>query len=281
MKVLHYNTHLFLGPGPAFDEYQDEIRLSNIVNRINSFDADIVGLNEVWADARKDEIINLVKRNYPFSFYQPNSVYGSGLLLLSKHRIVNPRFVEYKCLAGLDALADKGIISAKLLLHQDGSYTPFWVVITHAQSGESRDDVAARRAGLDQLYSVLRGLAYGSSPLLLFGDLNVIGEDAGHTTTEYLIMRRMFDSLGLSDLYRVVHPDAFAAPGFTYDPATNRLIAMFDPEAHTAVRLDYFFGRGLSTGFTCDVLTDYQYNDPLTSGFMDLSDHYPLCLGLT
>jgi len=189
MHLLQYNTHLFLDTllnlGP---EYQDELRLEHIINRINASGADIIGLNEIWADSVKDTIIKRTARSYQYSFYQPNTdnfKLGSGLLLLSKHLITKPKFTGYTDLVGSDAFSHKGFISANILAKLDGKVFSYWVVITHTQSGASPADIAARRVGFDQMWSAIRGLPFGTNPLLVFGDLNVIGESGGRPTVGY------------------------------------------------------------------------------------------------
>lgn len=285
MHLLQYNTHLFLDTllnlGP---EYQDEIRLEHIITRINASGADIIGLNEIWADSVKDTIIKRTARSYQYSFYQPNTdnfKLGSGLLLLSKHLITKPKFTGYTDLVGSDALSHKGFISASILVKRDGNFFPHWVVITHTQSGASPADIAARRVGFDQMWSAIRGLPFGTNPLFVFGDLNVIGESGGRPTAEYISLTQKLGSLGLKDLFRVVHPDAFAVPGYTFDWFTNALARIFTPNEKVKERLDYVFARNLPGDMKAviiDVILDYKYNDPKTPYQMDLSDHYPLNL---
>lgn len=283
MNLLQYNTHLFLGTLAGFGpEYEDKIRLNIIINRIFDSDADIVSLNEVWADTVKKLIITATRRAYPFAFYQPNTdelKLGSGLLLLSKHPIDEAKFTEYGQLVGWDAQSQKGFISARILVKRDGQFLPHWVVITHTQSGASKDEIRARRAGFEQLWKAVRGLPFRKDPLFVFGDLNVIGESGGRPTAEYHYLTSMLGSLGLKDLFRLVHPDSVANPGYTFDWNTNALVRKFTPGDKVQERLDYFYAcnfSGEERTLTVDVIRDFQYTDPQTSHLMDLSDHYPL-----
>lgn len=281
MNLLQYNTHLFLATLGEFGSvYEDEVRLSVIIDRINSSGADIVSLSEVWGDAVKKLIITKTVQSYPYAFYQPNTdefKLGSGLLLLSKHLIITPKFTEYTQLVGWDAYSHKGFITAKILVKKDEQFLPHWLVVTHTQSGASATEILARRAGFDQLWAAIRGLPFGASPLFVFGDLNVIGEAGGRPTAEYYYLNSKLGSLGLKDLFRVVHPDSATNPGYTFDWNTNALVRIFTPDDKVPERLDYYYARNLSGELiTIDVIRDFQYNDPQTSTMMDLSDHYPL-----
>ncbi len=286
IRVLQYNTHLFIGTTVGLaPEYQDELRLGQLIKRLKSIDADIVGLNEVWADASKTKIVNALRREFPFSYFEPNhdiTKIGSGLLLLSRHLISKPSYTKFKDLAGWDAMSQKGFYQAIVTLKlSDGGYLPVFVFISHAQSGNSADDYVARKSNLEQIRTAIRNAPFGTRPVLLFGDLNVIAEaPGGAPSAEYIQMRSMFDGLGLVDLCRCVYPDASKNPLYTINTETNNLARHFDPDHKIIERLDYSFVRNIgpdpATTATLAVATDWNYADPETGGFTDLSDHYPL-----
>lgn len=278
VRVLQYNTHLFvgttLGLGP---EYEDDLRIGHLITRLNDLGADIVALNEVWADASKDRIIAATRRTYPYAYYRPNddlTRIGSGLLLLSRHLIASTSYTEFKDLVGWDGMSHKGFYQAVVTVKRaSGTYQPVFVFMSHTQSGNGADDAAARKKNLQQIWTAIWNAPFGPNPVLLVGEL--VG---GAPTAEYFSMRSMFQPLGLTDLCRSLHPNARTNPLFSYDTKSNNLAQYFDPESRARERLDYCFVRATGTQQAFAVTTDWRYSDPKTAGFTDLSDHYPLLM---
>lgn len=285
VSIIAYNTHLFLDTAPGFfgQEYQDELRLEGIAKRLIESRADIVGLSEVWSDSVKRKLADKVRLHYPFSFYHPTpwTTIGSGLLLLSRHLITEPKFTGFKDLVGWDALSEKGFYSAIVSVKQDnGRRIPYFVALTHTQSGSSGDETKARKSNLDQIWAGIANLPFRGYPLILMGDMNVIGEKNGIETSEYRMMENKFATFKMNDLGRFVYPDARKDPLFTYDYFSNNLARIFAPDDKVSERLDYVFATEAYTAkpeYTAfDVLTDWKYPDPKTRGYTDLSDHYGL-----
>lgn len=279
MNVLAYNTHLFMDTVVGLDKgtlYQDSTRLDGIAARILSGGWDVVGLSEVWANSSKRRLMDALSPALPYSAWDDNTNFfqvGSGLLLLSRFPVVDHRFVEYRDLVGPDAFSQKGFVMAKLDL---GGGERLAVALTHTQAGSSAADVRARNANLTQLAGTFVSWAT-PGPALLLGDLNVAAEGVdGVATPEYGALLDALLPLGMSDVYRTLHPDAAVDHGFTYDAVTDRLVAFFaleDVENQVRQRLDYVFSSGL-TQSSCVVDTSYLYPDGAVQ--MDLSDHYPL-----
>jgi exonuclease III len=285
LKIISYNTHLFYNTAPGFfgEEYEDKERINGIIDHLSTSDADVVGLNEVWADSTKETFIRNLRTQFPYSYFQPNEEIiklGSGLLFLSKYPIINPNLVKFEKLIGWDSMSQKGMITGNIIVPSDDTYVPCFFVLTHTQAGNSNDEIDVRHDNIDQMYKVIRGLPFGNNPLVVFGDLNVIAEnEGGSITPDYYYLNNTLGSLGLRDLYRVIYPDAQQDHGYTSDWYTNDLKKIFNPNDKTRTRLDYFFVENFNTNSsdsTISVIQNYMYYDPKTHRQMDLSDHFPL-----
>lgn len=279
LRTFSYNTHLFfntvveLGPHTVFD---DAARLRKIAERVLSESPDIVGFSEVWANSSKDRFKTLMSEMYPYSAFDGNTnltELGSGLLLLSRFPIKTSTFTKYTLLAGADFFSQKGFILATV----DTGAGDLMVALTHTQADEGVLEVQARKSNIKQLVAGIAAWTANTTPAVLLGDLNIIGEDAdGIPTNQYRSLTEQLTPIGLTDSYRVLHPDAKADPGYTYNAVTNKLIAEFAPaDAKSKVeqRIDYLFTRALSPT-SAEVVLSYLY--PKDGGEMDLSDHYPL-----
>ena len=289
VTTTQYNTHLFIDTSLGFaPEYEDALRRDGITSRLSSSQSDIVCLNEVWADASKDKIAKGVLGRFPHSYYPPTkedpTKLGSGLLLLSKQPIVQPRFTKYSKLVGWDSFSQKGFIEARIM-----QGTEIWlrILMTHNQSGVKPDEVGARQSNFQQLYEAIRNTNLSDNkPFLIVGDLNVIAEETGGASTrEYRDIATAFKSLGFVDFYRTRRQDATLSHGFTYNGPKNKLIPIFEPgDSRLQQRLDYMFVNEAGASITletADVGYAYTYSDPKRNELMDLSDHYPLSCGFS
>ena len=154
ITVLTYNTHLFKGVSvDAFMEkyiYEDEIRRGYIIDKIKASNADIVALQEVWADPWvTDYFIPGLDANYPYTAYMYKGcdsyawgfdTLSHGVLLLSKWPISNKRFARFptffpSCSIGDagDNWANKGVWTATV----DVMGMPIRVGVSHALTGPS------------------------------------------------------------------------------------------------------------------------------------------------
>lgn len=284
IEVLQYNTHLFLD-SPAGDVdpdllYEDELRIQHIVERLRASGADVVTLDEVWADSVKKRIADGVADVFPCAQFQPAGPLeqGSGLLVLSRLLLDEAKFFEFSCLSGPDRLSQKGLLKMRVALPERGF---FYLIATHTQSGEDQEDKICRDQNRTQIVNEVKILlGTERAPVIVSGDLNVVAEEvSGAETEEYRKWKAAFAEVGMIDLFRTLHPQVPAEPGYTYDGKTNDLVRHFAPEdADAQQRIDYIFassGDGVQLE-TAAVVQDYLYPDPETGGRSDLSDHFPL-----
>jgi len=284
LTLLQYNTHLFLdslaGDLDSKLLYEDETRLTEIVDRLRSSGADLVCLEEIWADKTKRHFTGQLGAEYPFfqndGIDDPFAV-GSGLLVLSKFPLRDTSFTRFRKLAGYDALSQEGFLQAQVTLPAGAE---FQLITTHTQSGEDSADRSARASNLEQIRNAIASLP-SAMPAVVAGDLNVIAEDAdGQPTAEYAQLQDGFRTLALTDSFRVLHPDPHCDPGVTFDVVDNPLAIHFNLEdCGQRQRLDYLFARSGDRALaptSAEVVHDYRFIDPRTGQPNDLSDHYPL-----
>ena len=300
VKIISYNVHLFGGLSSvtlsgmgqvAKIIHDDEQRLAALDLALSHCGADIVCLQELWSDSYKGRLTRTLSHIYPYSYYQPFGDYvhlsvkqiGSGLLLLSKHPVVNANFTAFARLSGEDKFADKGVMCALVnVAGPDGLY-PLVVVSTHTQAGTGEAAVQARSDNINDIVGALNRFKFSLPvadasrlPQVITGDLNVVAETrSGDHTGEYRILSRELGAIRFTDLAASLYPDRQQHPLFTSDPDRNSLIPLFDPDDHTPGRLDYLFTRNIAVeGSSFQVGLDWTYSG--TQGAVDISDHYPI-----
>ncbi len=308
-RAMTYNLHLFGNSLGAIDNYVDVASTLGIADPLTFYDdqrlsefiyiirnklhrpPDVIGLTEVWdkslAERLEDELSDLYphiaagsyvsSRDGAITFSLPDfDVLGAGLLLMSRYPFDgDPVFHPYISEAGFDAWAEKGVLAAKIQVPDIAATVG--VLLTHLQADSDEADI--RRDQLAELASVAAGLRL-SSPrmaLITMGDFNVIGEDSnGQQTNEY---RRMIEQLGLSDTWRVQHPDD---PGVTYAGEINDLSKIFDEDNTSQKRLDYIFYDPSPSYYVdceptlCELLKYRSTEEIGGENVRDISDHYGL-----
>ena len=268
MRALHYNTHLFLNSVLGLNGCicQDSTRLEVMKERIRAGSYDVVGLTEVWANSSKQRLASGLASMFPHGAWDGNRnrfLVGSGLLLLSRRPISKMRFTPFRHLAGADAWSQKGFLFATIGSNGDERL----IVHTHMQSGGTPADLAARRSNVEQLAEAIAAQPR-NLPILLIGDLNVVGE-----TAEYEFLTEKLSPLGLTDAYRRLH---VREPGYTYDALSSKMIRLFaadDARNGVRQRVEYLFARAMTPA---SASVDHSFMYASAAGDMDLSDHYPL-----
>jgi len=198
VRLLFFNTHLLpaIAQTLAGHRGQDDYRTAAIAAQLDRYD--LLGLCEVFESRRRQEIIRILQQNSHNAFYaieQPKPwgrhLIGSGLLLLSRYRIVGePHFLTYKYASRVitngwkaDGFAAKGVIHAQLRLSE---HPPAHVdcFLTHLESISS----SARGEQIKELAGFVADHASPDRPAILMGDLNVTAVfplTAPSTATEY------------------------------------------------------------------------------------------------
>lgn len=167
-------------------------KINNIINKINSFESDIICLQEVFESSSITKIIknNDVKNTYPY--YLSGSlanrfIFGetSGLLVLSKYPIIFHKFSQFKQSTIPDIFASKGALYFSI-----GDYN---FITTHLQS-------ECPRIAKNQLHDILNISPFNKKTILL-GDLNFdtpcyeIGVPDKYTTITHPSSFRILDHI--------------------------------------------------------------------------------------
>ena len=291
ITVLTYNTHLFEGsraqlPGVPFSAIfkgkyfilDDEKRQTQIEEDIRNCGADIVALQEVWADHRQTRLWNKLKDVYPYYFVAPQSenitdltktgyLNTSGLVLLSKYKFIGePKFFEFdrsafqancgrikplkekaKCWQNnindmQEYLARKGFITATVELRSGGP--TIRLGISQTATGHDMEMVDAEKIAAE----TARGETGGSvidSPAIMMGDFNVHARAEG----QFDRLKKNFAKYDAVDAYREVHPcdseERMSEDDYTTDRQKNELMQkFFKPSADPRMdrdRIDYVF----------------------------------------
>jgi endonuclease/exonuclease/phosphatase family metal-dependent hydrolase len=288
LHFLSYNTHLFTGTVVADaswfserlnhgnkTEYDDQVRVSAIINKILARKPDIAVLTEVWSNDSKQMFVSGLRDILPYSQFDNIPVLlGSGLLLLSRFPLSGQRFEIFKDLNGIDSMgSQKGFLTTTVELGE----ARFLVCATHTQAGNSVEDSKSRASNIGQIQAELEARdPSGSMPAIVLGDMNVIGEQAdGTPTAEYHALTEAMGKVQMTDIFRSLYTNSKDNPGFTYDGTKNALVRIFATEDGSArQRLDYIFARKFKPT-AASVLSDFLYQS-FQASHMDLSDHYPL-----
>ncbi|MBL1281002.1 MAG: sphingomyelin phosphodiesterase [Fluviicola sp.] len=185
LTILSWNV--FLRPAILNDNQLD--RVDSIANYLAATNADVLVLQEVFHKKAKRRLMNQLRSAYKFST-QPGkrSFWGvpSGVVILSKHKIVKERHVNFKAAKGSDKMACKGGVSAII----DFFGAKIQVIGTHLQAGRGEKRNRIRRRQLKKLKTIEDTSAIAS---FYVGDFNIANE-----TESYSQMMKFLDLENIS-----------------------------------------------------------------------------------
>jgi endonuclease/exonuclease/phosphatase family metal-dependent hydrolase len=271
--------------------YEEEARARIAARKINKIGkgmdgCDIVGLCELWDDSMADIITEQVKQVYPHNCRPGRKsriryVIGPGLMLFSKHPIIDMDFVPFKTNGNIiEKSCLKGVLKAVVEL--DNNF-PVTVLLSHFQAGQRSKERRVRLGQLSEIGAVLQDIksgSYGNAPIVLMGDFNIIAEDRnGNPRPEYNAMTRI---LGLKDIYRTRFKSSILNPGYTSHGGENNLLHLFHRNTRTKKRIDYILSNNYRKMSIDDCQVDeFKTNNPIGNGtkkvknpIQHLSDHY-------
>jgi endonuclease/exonuclease/phosphatase family metal-dependent hydrolase len=170
---------------------------------------DIVGLSEVFRAHHRSVLLQAFKKAWGADFHaitaseEDQSLFGldSGLILLTRFPILQSHTLTF----GNDSrLRDRGFIAdgyaKKGALHARIAYTApskakieLDCFVTHLESQDS----AIRNQQIAQLTAFVKEHASPTSPILILGDFNIIGDSAelADPNSQYRVLRRELDSV--------------------------------------------------------------------------------------
>ncbi|WP_022885597.1 endonuclease/exonuclease/phosphatase family protein [Glaciibacter superstes] len=259
--LTFYAQNMGLLPWPLYKGIDRDAALGAVISRLRERMPDVVGLSEMWTAGDRNRVKNELRDLYPYVIDGPHEpielvvtdveLMGGGLLLLSRHRIVEGAGTVYRHCSGDDCLSNKGALHARI--QRTGSPCAVDVFLTHTQAaaptvaGTVAGARTAVRAQVRHLAAFIRARRDVVAPAILFGDFNI--DSFVHADLyDYLVQ-----SLGYpADLVPVTDARGAQHPSGTSE-SDDGTISSFHP-AHpgrpvddparfgdTVERLDYLF----------------------------------------
>jgi len=186
LRLQTYNVHLFPPwlcwlsglVSRRVMEKDDAQRLRGIAAALRQTDADLVLLTELWHPSHAAALRALLGDRWPHAV-QPSASgaararpLGSGLLLLSKRPIVSSAFVRFAQSAGVDRLACKGMLCARIALDAG----EFSLIGTHLQANYVDAD---HQIACDAQIAQLLAAAQQRRADAVLGDFNQAPDSSG------------------------------------------------------------------------------------------------------
>ena len=171
LKVMSWNV--FLRPGILSDGQMD--RVSSIGNYLIYSGADVIVLQEVFHRRARKRLLQELDDWYEYhTSLGQTSFFGvsSGVIIFSKHPIIEEKFVSYSKSKGADGLAKKGVVLAKIRFGKQDIH----VVGTHLQAGASSAAKSIQKSQLVELANAVN-LIGDSSIVILAGDFNITPDE--------------------------------------------------------------------------------------------------------
>lgn len=264
LRLLTYNLHLMedsnIVVGAWFENkkpvvFYDEERQRYIVEKIKASGADIVALQEVWAEKRMNRMRDDLKDIYPHSYLGstgsdpisiaigmaltkvPVGAAGSGILLLSKYPLKDKSFNGFGYTKDdEDLAASKGVLCATVEVPELGS---FRVGMTHAWTDAGGDECS-------NIKSLVSHTGSGVGAAAMMGDFNI---HRHHDAKKYTTMNTILNNAGAKDSWRLIHGDDAWQGSITDDETNNTLAEFFSPMRDTANPdcIDYVYLRESSS----------------------------------
>jgi endonuclease/exonuclease/phosphatase family metal-dependent hydrolase len=167
---------------PLYKGTERDRVLQKLIDVLRSEKFDIAGLSEMWQESDRERIRDALGDVYRYSLQGPNEAdlewFDGGLMLLSRHKIINSNFTIYRQCVGEDRFANKGALHARIQVQ--GLPCPIDVFLTHTQGPEPKigshsDAHQAIRDQIRHLAAFIQSCRDTRIPALLMGDLNVDG----------------------------------------------------------------------------------------------------------
>ena len=280
-----------VGAIPLYGGKERDKVLPTLVERLRNEQPDVVGFEEFWLLDEQNELLKQLADIYPFFVQGPLEeaprpieleAFAGGLLLLSKHPIVESHQTIYRQCQGEDCYTNKGMLHARIAVA--GHPTDYDVFLSHMQSCPPEQPWMANvgpgdctsKLGVYQtmhLRDFIEAYSSPDRPALLMGDLNHNGLD----NAVYQTLSASLESP--ADLWLT---SGDGSSGITSDSkgsfeADSDPRPIGDPSRHkSGKRLDYFFCWPGATqpGRISPLFSETRIVQWQTSNGRDISDHY-------
>jgi endonuclease/exonuclease/phosphatase family metal-dependent hydrolase len=269
-SIITQNMALLVFPAPYLGSDR-EGAVAEIIARIKALSPDVVNLCEVFSDGERETIRTSVEHLYPHYQEGPDEAdldSDGGLLLLSKHPILQHHQIIYRNGVGADWWANKGAIHIRV--KPPDSPTPYDIFFSHTQNMEEDGGKEALYAQLSTMNTMMQEHADPNNPTLIMGDLNIPGEMPEHYSQ---LIARLGDPV---DFWTVAGHTP--ASGFTYTSDNN----FYDDDSDRPdknMRLDYILmkaGLRFIPILKHIEILKLTHDDKLTHEGRFISDHFGL-----
>ncbi|HHX4269538.1 TPA: sphingomyelin phosphodiesterase [Pseudomonas aeruginosa] len=267
-------------------------------------DQDVIIFDEAFDHKGRTSLVDSLKKEYPYitpvlglsktgwsttdagSFSNSPIVTNGGVIIFSRHKILEKIQHVYKNSCGWDSKANKGFIYTKIQRGEES----FHVIGTHLQAVDSGcADGTGESVRKKQIQELKKFITEKDIPktevLFIGGDFNII--KGGKEYEELVSTENIPGSLG------VIEPDSYAGAESTYDTKHNGLTGgqypykpatSDNPEKNPPEYLDYVFvsRQHKQVSFWHNQALDvasprWSYTDGVNTWYyQDYSDHYPV-----
>lgn len=269
LSVLSQNMGFLVAPASYGGESENRAFWA-LVKNLRQAQPDVVALQEMFVNSRRDQLRNELKDLYPNWITGPDEndlESDGGLMILSKYPIVAHDQIIFRQCGAEDCFANKGAIYIRIQTPL-GFYDIF---NTHTQNPDP--DFGGNQQGvvqtqLNALYSFISAKRGSKQvPAIVTGDFNTNGLNNS-------LYNDMMIRLGQPiDTWKTIHPNG---KGITSDNVANfepgDSQPAWDQRGKSGERLDYIFyypGARYQSQLTYSDVVMWQ-----TDTYKDLSDHY-------
>ena len=171
LKIVSWNV--FLRPALLADDQNK--RVDHIFKALLETSADVICLQELFSSAHRKRLRDSLKGTYPHYVNPGRRGFrlSSGLMIFSKHKILDNDITYFTNKSGVDKLAWKGVQSA-LIRYKD---TTLLILNTHLQSGDKPEKQLVRSYQYRRFTTVLK--TYFPYDYWVAGDMNTSVDSAG------------------------------------------------------------------------------------------------------
>ena len=177
VKVVSYNIDDIACHRHRYPN-KDAARAMEIVSYLESTNADVICLQEVWSETMKQELTDAFLAKHFYIALPPwykKYVFGenTGLMTISRYPIVTQTFVPFDTKRGLCRFMNKGVQFCHIRIPNMDSYTEFNIANTHLQTSYSMLGVYMdfEKIAKQQLCKIIDETPYEWS--LLAGSFNI------------------------------------------------------------------------------------------------------------
>ncbi len=200
MRIYFQNMALLVSPA-SYKGRDRQGAIKHLIAKLRESRPDVVGLAEVFADGEREQIVRELGDIYPSQNMtegpdRQNVLSDGGLLMLSRHPVVERSSLVFENGVLIDRLANKGILRARIRF--PNPLPDIDIYLTHLQDPDAGDGTRARESTYAQAGQVRDFVEQNTGvrrQAIIMGDFNIDSLSGGAG----IIRTRM---PGVTDLWR-------------------------------------------------------------------------------